>query len=80
MPTPVRTIPAEKATNLSPKQESRNPITNGKEYYHVSTQMQDYPHYNHYDMVYARGVNQKASLRELEGKVLPRAAYAQSVG
>lgn len=38
--------------------------------------MQDYPGYNPYDMAYARGVNQKTAIRELEGKVFPKAVYS----
>lgn len=41
--------------------------------------MQDYHGYNPYDMVYARGINQKSAIRELEGKVFPKAAYSMPI-
>ena len=59
--------------------EARNPITDKSDRYHLSTQKYDYPAYSPYDMTYAKGVNQKNAIMDLEGKVLPRGAFTRDV-
>jgi hypothetical protein len=72
--SPTGAMPSSAASATRPSassQESRNPITSSKEAYHLSTQKYDYPQYEPYDMAYAKGVNQKRAILDLEGRVMP---------